>query len=275
MRLQKIDDVLLALQQTGWLQTGYWLPEVGSTNDWAKKVALENPTLLPALFVAQRQTQGRGRSHRQWWSPDGCLMLTLALPVVELPGDPNQWNRLALLVGVSAASSVEEQFPGLEVKLKWPNDLYVRDQKLGGILIETFNPASHAPVFLIGIGINACIDWSQAPTEVRQRATCVSSELSCPIEPTELLFSLVDRISKDIRQWRDGCNKWFIQWNRRCYLTGRMITGQGKPLATGRQGDSLVGRCEGIAEDGRLLIRLEGGELEKINYGEILPLSSP
>jgi BirA family transcriptional regulator, biotin operon repressor / biotin---[acetyl-CoA-carboxylase] ligase len=273
LSLHKIIDVLGALRDKGWLQAGHCLPEVGSTNDWAREFATESPASLPALFVAQRQTLGRGRSHRLWWSPEGCLMLTLALPVTELPPDASQWNRLALLVGVSAARSVEDQFPGLEVKLKWPNDLYLGDRKLGGILIESFTLQPGSPVFLIGLGINISVNWLEAPEEVRQRATCVSTEITCPIEPAELLFSLIERLSRDIRDWRDGSSDWLGHWNRRCYLTGRLVTGQGKLLAGHQPSDTLTGRCEGIAEDGQLLVRLESGELQKISYGEVLPLS--
>lgn len=201
-------------------------------------------------------------------------MLTLAVPSAELPADSGQWNQLALLVGASAACIVEDQFPGMEVKLKWPNDLYVGDRKLGGILIESFTVDPGRPIFLIGLGVNVAIKWQEAPPEVRQRATCVSTELSCPIEPVELLDSLVERLSKDISKWRDGSNEWFGHWNQRCYLTGRLVTSQGKPLAGRGPSETLIGRCEGIAEDGQLLIRLESGELQKISYGEVLPVSS-
>src|SRR4051812_25393713 len=82
----------------------------------------------PVLLVAERQTSGRGRLGRGWRSAPG-ESLTFSLGLKLGPAD---WSGLSLAVGVSLAETLHPR-----IQLKWPNDLWVGDRKLGGILIET------------------------------------------------------------------------------------------------------------------------------------------
>ena len=104
--------------------------------------------------MAERQTAGRGRLGRRWWSDPrrgagGSLSFSLGLPLA-----PRRWEGLSLAVGVALAEALHPA-----VRLKWPNDLWLcepsLDRKLGGVLIETQSlgagPARHV---VIGIGIN-------------------------------------------------------------------------------------------------------------------------
>ena len=125
------------------------LPEIDSTNSELMRRAKDGQT-DPVLLVAEHQTAGRGRLGRTWQdagvrpdSPD--LMFSLGLPLA-----PPDWSGLSLAVGVSVAQSLHP-----DVRLKWPNDLWLEQRKLGGILIETA-PLSeaHRRYVVIGIGIN-------------------------------------------------------------------------------------------------------------------------
>ena len=108
------------------------LPQVPSTNTELMRRARLGRT-EPVLLVAQEQTAGRGRLGRQWQSRAGDS-LTFSLGLLLGPSD---WAGLSLAVGVCLA---EEVHP--EIRLKWPNDLWLADRKLGGILIETATPVS-------------------------------------------------------------------------------------------------------------------------------------
>ena len=110
------------------------LPQVASTNSELMRRARLGQT-GPVLLVAQQQTAGRGRLGRQWQSRAGDS-LTFSLGLLLAPSD---WAGLSLAVGVCLA---EELHP--EIRLKWPNDLWLADRKLGGILIETATPVSPA-----------------------------------------------------------------------------------------------------------------------------------
>jgi BirA family biotin operon repressor/biotin-[acetyl-CoA-carboxylase] ligase len=123
------------------------LPEIDSTNTELMRRARAGQT-EPVLLVAERQTAGRGRLGRGWRSAPG-ESLTFSLGVGLAPAD---WSGMSLAVGVAIAETLHPS-----IQLKWPNDLWVADRKLGGILIETasFSGAGPGPRYaVIGVGLN-------------------------------------------------------------------------------------------------------------------------
>ena len=102
------------------------------------------------VVVADAQTAGRGRMGRSWRSEPGAgLWLTL----IERPRDPSALDVLSLRVGLALAPALDP-FADAEVRLKWPNDLYVGERKLGGILIEARWREGEPEWVAIGVGIN-------------------------------------------------------------------------------------------------------------------------
>lgn len=123
------------------------LPEIDSTNTELMRRARAGRG-EPILLVAERQTAGRGRLGRGWQSAPGDS-LTFSLGLALAPAD---WSGLSLAVGVSVAESLHPA-----IQLKWPNDLWVEDRKLGGILIETASfgeGQAGARYAVVGIGLN-------------------------------------------------------------------------------------------------------------------------
>ena len=143
------------------------LPEIDSTNSELMRRA-RNGQWEPVLLVAHKQTAGRGRLGRQWVSDLGAPLqagagaaqspwpstsfsstsLTFSL---GLPLAPFDWSGLSLAVGLSVASSLHP-----DIRLKWPNDLWLHGRKLGGILIETANigASSGSRYAVVGMGLN-------------------------------------------------------------------------------------------------------------------------
>lgn len=259
-----------SLHNPQWLRTFQWHECVESTNTLARNFATENNSELPALFVAEQQTQGRGRGNHSWWSPRGCLMLTLAISSELLPPRRSDWNQLALIVGVALGEAVEASFPSLRSQLKWPNDLYLNGRKAAGILIESFAVNRDESIFLIGMGVNIDIDWETAPEELALRATCLSTELNVRLMPVDILRPLVDTLSQHLESWRHGRLHWHDYWSRRCYLSGRTIAVKSPP---GWATENTIGRCEGVTAEGQLLIRTEQGNIARISVGEVNILS--
>ena len=123
------------------------LPEIGSSNTELMRRARAGQA-EPVLLVAEQQTAGRGRLGRGWASEAGHS-LTFSLGIALAPAD---WSGLSLAVGVSLAESLHPR-----IQLKWPNDLWLDDRKLAGILIETasFSEGREARRFaVVGVGIN-------------------------------------------------------------------------------------------------------------------------
>ena len=121
---------------------------VGSTLDVAHALA---PTAASGtLVIADEQTAGRGRHGRRWASEPGAgVWLTL----IERPSDARALDVLSLRCGLNTAESLDD-LAGAAVRVKWPNDLYVGDCKLAGILIETRWRGTAPEWVAIGFGLN-------------------------------------------------------------------------------------------------------------------------
>lgn len=119
------------------------LPEIDSSNSELMRRARDGQR-EPTLLVAERQTAGRGRMGRVWQSqPGDSLTFSLSLPM-----SPKDWSGLSLAVGLSLAESLHP-----DVGLKWPNDLWFQDRKLGGILVEAASMGGRSQV-VVGVGLN-------------------------------------------------------------------------------------------------------------------------
>jgi BirA family biotin operon repressor/biotin-[acetyl-CoA-carboxylase] ligase len=119
------------------------LSEIDSSNSELMRRARSGQH-APTLLVAERQTAGRGRMGRVWQSqPGDSLTFSLSLPM-----SPADWSGLSLAVGLSLAESLHP-----DVGLKWPNDLWFQDRKLGGILVEAASMGGHSQV-VVGVGLN-------------------------------------------------------------------------------------------------------------------------
>src|SRR5579884_1552055 len=121
-----------AIEQGGAGQIGWrihYFDEVGSTQRVAAEMA-EAGAAQGTVVIAELQTAGRGRMGRSWHSPPGLnLYCTIILrPSIPLPEIP----RISLVAGVAAAEALETIAPGI-VSLKWPNDIWLRRRKTGGI----------------------------------------------------------------------------------------------------------------------------------------------
>lgn len=264
---QSAQDEILS---RGWVRQIEWFTEIDSTHNAARRSLLETPAReLPCLLVTQQQTAGRGRGGSSWWSPEGCLMLTLVLPGQALPSESNLWSQLALVTGLAVARTVAASLPNKTIQLKWPNDVYWHGKKLAGILIESAtvrseqDDAAAANCWLVGIGLNVNVDWSEAPQEVASKATCLSSLASRPLDLHVVLVELLDELEREFQNWRVGDASWLIQWRERCLLTGKVIHVRQTAES------ELIGVCEGLDASGRLMVRNEQG-VQFLSAGEVL-----
>lgn len=119
------------------------LPEIDSSNSELMRRARAGRHEA-TLLVAERQTAGRGRMGRVWQSqPGDSLTFSISLPLA-----PQDWSGLSLAVGLSLAESLHP-----DVGLKWPNDLWFQDRKLGGVLVEAASMGGRSQV-VVGVGLN-------------------------------------------------------------------------------------------------------------------------
>ncbi|NNU44853.1 biotin--[acetyl-CoA-carboxylase] ligase [Ramlibacter montanisoli] len=223
------------------------LPEVDSSNSELMRRARAGRT-EPVLLVAERQVAGRGRLGRGWHSaPGDSLTFSLGLPLA-----PADWSGLSLAVGVSVAESLHPA-----VRLKWPNDLWVADRKLGGILIETasFGDASGARQAVIGIGINiaapAADGLSTPPAAVR--------ELIRGIDAPQVLERIAPALVRDVLGFAQaGFAAFHARFDARDALRDRAVT----------LSDGTAGTAHGVGVDGALLVHTAAG-LRAVGSAEV------
>lgn len=174
-----------------------------STNDLAHEWAAKEKNGGLAIF-AEHQTAGRGRMGRQWGAPPGSsLLFSLVLSPPQCLAGPSflvAWSAAAI------ADQLRQQF-GLDVRLKWPNDLLIGGRKLGGILLE------RRAATVIGIGLNIHTAPNQFPAELRLPATSLWIELGRRIDRTSLAIELLDRLDVDyVEATRLGTEPAYSRW---------------------------------------------------------------
>lgn len=142
--------------------------ETGSTN--ADVSAAARDGAAEGLVVsADRQTAGRGRAGRSWQAPPRS---GLAVSVLLRPAAPREtWGWLPLLTGVAVVGSLTP-ITGLDLRLKWPNDVLVGDRKLAGILAEVVDDA-----VVVGLGLNVSLRADELPVETATSLAVEDSEV--------------------------------------------------------------------------------------------------
>lgn len=227
--------------------------EIDSSNSELVRRARDGRTGA-VLLVARRQTAGRGRLGRSWTTegPQQALTFSLGLPLAL-----RDWSGLSLAVGVALAEALHPQ-----VGIKWPNDLWLSERKLAGILIETaasggmVNPGARQAV--VGVGINLArpedalaTGLRTAPAALREvwpdcRAGQVLARVAPPLLAAILAFEQV------------GFAPFQARYAARDVLAGRELL-----LSDGRSG-----RGEGVAEDGALLVHTAAG-VRRVSTSEV------
>jgi BirA family transcriptional regulator, biotin operon repressor / biotin---[acetyl-CoA-carboxylase] ligase len=177
-----LDPARVARAAAPWGLASRFLAETGSTN---ADVAAWVPDLPPAggLVVADRQTAGRGRLDRTWFSPPGdCLLFSMGL---RHGFEPARLGLVPLAAGVAACSAA--RWAGTGARLKWPNDLMIGGRKAGGILCEAVRSTGSAGWVVVGVGINVNVTAGDFPPELRETATSLLAESGRRVDRAILL----------------------------------------------------------------------------------------
>lgn len=219
-----------------------------STNDRAREVAAGRGATLPLLVLADRQTAGRGRGSKRWWTGPGALAFSLLL-------DVRRWAvaRQEPLVGLAAAlavvEAVEPLLPGQTVGIHWPNDVFVAGGKLSGVLVERLAGGR----CVIGIGLNANNSAAQAPEELEGLVITLRDLCGAEVDTTELMLGLLRHLESALRLLAFRPAAVAERADQACLQQGRQLSVRQGPA-------TLRGWCAGIAPDGALLLRTAEGE---------------
>jgi BirA family biotin operon repressor/biotin-[acetyl-CoA-carboxylase] ligase len=227
-----------------------WYAAVSSTSDMAAGLAARGAE-EGLIVLADEQTAGRGRHRRTWRSPPGA---GLYMSVVLRPPEPVS-PVLTLCAGVAVAEGIAVA-TGLQVELKWPNDLHVSGRKLGGILAE-----GTTGFVVLGVGIN--VRPAVLPRELASSATSIEGELGRGVDRGVVLAECLVALGRRYRELREGRDRAIMAaWRARAGAT------LGRRVEWDAGASSRVGLVEQIDDDGALLVRA-GAELVRIVSGEV------
>ncbi len=217
---------------------------VDSTQEIAHEFAASGAEAGTAV-VAEQQRLGRGTRGRVWSSGPGGLWLS----VILRPSAPPALEGLSIRVGLAVAATLDPILrPSRRIQLKWPNDLFAADRKLGGILCEVRWTGDRPGWVVVGIGINVAnrIDAEFVPGAVRL------ADLGGPSDPKAVETSVRDAVvAAGIRPGPLSPDE-LAAFSSRNWLEGRRIAA---PVA---------GVARGLRPDGRLVVRRDDGTEEAV-----------
>ncbi len=232
-------------------------PSLSSTNAEAKKIApsADNGTVV----LAEIQTIGRGRMERSWHSPKGGVWMSVILKP-QIP--PALAFRVNIAAAVSAARALEELY-GLDVGIKWPNDLMVGEKKISGILTEIGAEMDSLNYAVVGIGINANLDPDSFPED--WNATSISRELGREVSRVDLVQRVLEEVEKACEEMTASFDRVMGEWSARSTTLGRRVR-----ITT--RNSEFEGRAETLEADGALLVRRDDGLGERVLAGDCVHL---
>ncbi len=256
-RLDSKTDLMLPWEILDGLQTEiigrkiYYFDVIDSTQNFALKLA-SKPYENGSIVVARRQTRGRGRQKRRWLSPVGGIWLSILLkPNFEV----FHVSLFPMLTSLALGIAIEKTLK-LQPKLKWPNDLTLRDKKVAGVLVDASVQSNQIDYLVIGIGINFKIQPSAISKITKKSknfygvATLLGkNEKSDPkILLQAFLYELEQMYGKVVANNLAGIKN---QWKKRSSTIGKSV----KISTSDRE---IMGRAIGIDDDGALLVSSRG-----------------
>ena len=233
-----------------------------STNDLAKIYANHNST-TPAIFISEEQTAGRGRLGRTFVSPSKTgLYISLCLfPTIAL-------EDLSLITCATAVACIEtlEQLTGKSLNIKWVNDLFYQDKKVGGILTEVISDFESQQVqsLIVGMGINLIDSPQSFPEELH---SIVGSIFSSKKEYDNSSFNRNHFIAQFLEKW----TFYYQNLSKRAFISTYKqhsnVIGKFVSVFEGNQTYSAY--AKDIDENGHLIVEKEDSSLHTLSYGEV------
>ncbi|MBY4676885.1 bifunctional biotin--[acetyl-CoA-carboxylase] ligase/biotin operon repressor BirA [Marinobacterium arenosum] len=230
---------------------------LASTNQAALQASQQGDS-HGVLFLAERQTAGRGRRGRQWASPFGAnLYFSL---VWRFQTGAQALEGLSLLVGLALVESLQPQLPE-PLLLKWPNDLLCRQRKLAGILLEMSGDPQGDCQVVIGVGINVQMPLAAAEA-IDQPWIDLAGLNGGPVSRNQLLAAVLNSLVPKLERFAvEGFAPFRDAWQA-------VNAYQDAPVKLLLGPREVEGVCLGVDESGALRLRMADGE-QLFHGGEI------
>lgn len=231
--------------------------ELDSTNTYLKRLALSGAK-EGTVIIARRQSAGRGRLGRSFFSPDatGLYISVLLRPRLRAENAVN----VTAMAAVAAAHAIKRVFP-VNAQIKWVNDIFVENKKVCGILCESkFDINAVSEYVVVGAGVNVCTPKDGFPKEIESIAGALADSRDAERRCNELAAVFLEEL---FTEYENLEIKGFIEEYRRLSLAVN------RRIAILSGGNVKEAEAVGIDDECRLIVRYDNGEEESIATGEI------
>ncbi len=234
-------------------------PSISSTNTVLKNLAEEGaPEGL--CLIAEKQTAGRGRKGRSFYSPpdSGLYMSVLLRPTMPV----SETTVITAWTAVAVAEAIESLAP-VKAEIKWVNDIVINGKKVCGILTEASVDAESglAHYLVVGIGVNTKVPESDFPEELKGIAGAAFGGAEIPDLRCRLAAGILDRLMEAYEKPDE--KRCFEEYRMRSLVLGKPI----RILCPDREPEEAV--ALELDRDFGLLVQTENGERRKLNSGEV------
>lgn len=232
--------------------------EIDSTNNKAKQLAAEGAE-HGSLIVAERQTAGRGRRGRTWISDeaDNIYMSVLLRPKFA----PDKAPMLTLVMAYSVAKAIRN-LTGMDIQIKWPNDLVWNGRKLVGILTEMSVKEGKIEYVVVGVGVN--VNTEHFAKEVEDTAVSIRQATGKMWKKETLITAIMQQFLEDYKGFEQVEVLSDIQT-----AYNELLVNAGREVCILGEKESYHAKALGINEFGELLVLREDGTQEAIYAGEV------
>lgn len=235
-----------------------WRQDTASTNSVALELARQD-VAHGTLVVADRQTAGRGRLGRAWYSPPACnLYWSLVLRPDPASGDAMHYvSWIPLVTGVAIARALGA-LGVARVSLKWPNDIQIREKKAGGVLCERTGLRTGIGAVVVGVGLNVNGDPATYPEDFREQTTSLVAEAGSPFDRAGLLCEILALLERRLDAMAgEGHEDLVEEYRELCSTLHRQV----RVHVVG--GGTLEGIADSIGTDGALRLVPSGPDRPK------------
>lgn len=238
--------------------------EIDSTNSQAKRdLAAEKPSLLhKTVYIAEKQTAGRGRMGRPFYSPDKT---GIYLSIVYSNGNITKPAVITASAGVAVSRALKKIY-NVDAKIKWVNDIFINNKKVCGILTEgvTNFESGMIDAAVIGIGINITTNKDE-PDDIKNIAGSVISNQN-ETKQSELCAEVINEVLRILDGGQNSIKEAMKEYKERSFLIGKEV--EVSPVINSEEKNY---KCivQDITEDAKLVVKLKNGEIKALNSGEI------
>jgi BirA family biotin operon repressor/biotin-[acetyl-CoA-carboxylase] ligase len=265
-KLTKTSSKLLPYEVHKKLQTGFigkkmrYLENTPSTIWVGKQMCSEGDVnrMHGLVIIAEEQTGGVGRLGRAWVSPAGGIWVTVVLK----PKIPVDHVFMVTMAGsVAVARAIRKEFD-LGALIKWPNDIFIGDKKVAGLLVELSAEADRIHYCLLGIGIDVNVEINQFSPALQKTITSISREVGHDVDRASFLARILKEFERRYLLLESGeYGAVLREWKSlSCTLEHRV------QINTMRS--SFEGEAFDIDEYGALLVRKDNGKVERVIAGD-------